>query len=243
MEYGSFCFNLGPGKDGKYHEITAIGMDKVTSGFGDYKLEEVIKEYTKFGQGEELEQVLPKTVGGTMVHLLLGIKNTRLQPILLKVLPSGVGVYLSPFKDVWGSRIIFAGSHKVFSKTNQEQLRDSNHAVYSAGSDKVQEHWDNNLETREDRFNPIDRIRTSFFSSLEASDDVKEIREVRFDSTGRIRTSLYSSAIEDDILQEMGFEEDQEAVETLEKDRFVDDLLGGNETREGVKLQVDLQLY
>ena len=30
-----------------------------------------------------------------------------------------------------------------------------------------------------------------------------------------------------------------EAVETLEKDRFVDDLLGGNETREGVKLQVD----
>ena len=37
--------------------------------------------------------------------------------------------------------------------------------------------------------------------------------------------------------------EDKEAVETLEKDRFVDDLLGGNETREGVKLQVDLQLY
>ena len=33
--------------------------------------------------------------------------------------------------------------------------------------------------------------------------------------------------------------EDLSAVETLEKDRFVDDLLGGNETREGVKLQVD----
>ena len=30
--------------------------------------------------------------------------------------------------------------------------------------------------------------------------------------------------------------EDLSAVETLEKDRFVDDLLGGNETREGVKL-------
>ena len=61
----------------------------------------MIKEYTEFGQGEELEQVLPKTVGGTKVHLLIGIKNTRLQPTLLKVLPSGVGVYLSPFKDVW----------------------------------------------------------------------------------------------------------------------------------------------
>ena len=33
--------------------------------------------------------------------------------------------------------------------------------------------------------------------------------------------------------------EDLKAVETLEKDRFVDNLLGGNETREGVKLQVD----
>ena len=31
--------------------------------------------------------------------------------------------------------------------------------------------------------------------------------------------------------------EDQDAVETLEKDRFVDDLLGGEETREGVDNQ------
>ena len=96
-------------------------MDKVTSGFGEYDLKEVIKEYTEFGHGEELEQVLPKTVGGTKVHLLFGIKNTRLQPTLLNVLPSGVGVYLSPFKDVWGSRIMFAGPHKVFSKINKEK--------------------------------------------------------------------------------------------------------------------------
>ena len=37
----------------------------------------------------------------------------------------------------------------------------------------------------------------------------------------------------------MAEEEDEEAVETLEKDIFVDALLGGDETREGVKLQVD----
>ena len=34
-EYGSFRFNLGPGEDGKYHEITAIGMDSVTAGLGE----------------------------------------------------------------------------------------------------------------------------------------------------------------------------------------------------------------
>ena len=31
---------------------------------------------------------------------------------------SGVGVYLSPFKDVWGSRIIFAGLSKIFTQGN-----------------------------------------------------------------------------------------------------------------------------
>ena len=63
-----------------------------------------------------MDYILPKTVGGNKVHSLLGIKNTRIQPVLIKVLPSGVGVYLSPFKDVWGSRIIFAGPSKVLLK-------------------------------------------------------------------------------------------------------------------------------
>ena len=39
-------------------------------------------------------------------------------------------------------------------------------------------------------------------------------------------------------LIDMAKSTDIKAVETLEKDRFVDDLLGGNETIEGVKLQV-----
>ena len=52
------------------------------------------------------------------MHLLLGIKNTKLHPKLVKILPSGVGVFLSPFKDKWGSRIIFAGPHKAFTTEN-----------------------------------------------------------------------------------------------------------------------------
>ena len=46
-EYGSFRFNLGPGEDGKYHEITAVGMDNATSGFGEYDLKKVIQEYKR----------------------------------------------------------------------------------------------------------------------------------------------------------------------------------------------------
>ena len=50
------------------------------------------------------------------MYLLLGIKNTLLDPVLIKILPSGVGVCLSQFTDIYGSRIIFAGTHKVFTK-------------------------------------------------------------------------------------------------------------------------------
>ena len=106
-------------------------MENVTAGFGEYNLKELAQEFKDTASPIELEYVLPETVGGTKVHLLLGIKNIRIQPTLLKVLPSGDGVYLSLFKDVWGSRIIFAGPNKVFTQANIEQLRDLNHAVYA----------------------------------------------------------------------------------------------------------------
>ena len=51
-EYGSFRFHLGPGEEGKYHKITAVGMDNVTSGFGEYNLE-VIKEYKEYATSIE----------------------------------------------------------------------------------------------------------------------------------------------------------------------------------------------
>ena len=113
-------------------------------------------------------------------------------------------MYLSPFKDVWGSRIMFAGPQKVFTKINKQMSGDSNHAVYTADVNEIQEQCNSGLEIREDRFNSIERIRTSLYSSLEISDEIEETRKVRFDSIGRIRASSYPSVIEDDILQEMG---------------------------------------
>ena len=42
-------------QDGKYHKITAVGMDNVTSGFGEYNLEEVIQEYKETTSSIESE--------------------------------------------------------------------------------------------------------------------------------------------------------------------------------------------
>ena len=130
---------------------------------------------------------------GTKVHLLLGIKNTRIQPTLLRVLPSGVGVYLSPLEDIWGSRIIFAGPNKVFTQANKEHLRDSNHAVYA-------------FDTRE--------------SMIDNNDNLHK-KEIRFDSTSKIKTSFYSSPFEDEILQEMGFEPGFELEKLVDEPGFL----------------------
>ena len=50
--------------------------------------------------------------------MLIGIKNTSLDPVWIKTLPSGVAVYRSVFRDMWGSNIIFAGPHKTFTDAN-----------------------------------------------------------------------------------------------------------------------------
>ena len=108
-EYWTYRFNLGPTENGEYHELMCIGMDNVTTKFRKYKLDEMSQEYIDSCSSEQEKQVtLPITVGGSELHLLSGIKNTLHDPLLLKILLSGVGVYLSPFTDIYGSRIIFA---------------------------------------------------------------------------------------------------------------------------------------
>ena len=105
---------MGPGDNDEYHEIVCNGMNDVTAGFGSYNLSEISREYREHAEPDEKNEVLPEKVGGSKVQLLLGIKNTKLDPVLLKILPSGLAVYRSPFKDVFGSRLIFGGPHKSF---------------------------------------------------------------------------------------------------------------------------------
>jgi len=132
--HGTFRFNLGPGEKGEYHEVVCVGMDDVTGGFGTYDLTEICQEYLDQAEDEEKVHALPEKVGGSKVHLLLGIKNTKLDPVLIKVLPkvlpSGVAVYLSPFKDIYGSRLIFAGPHKSFTKGNDGKHAKMSNAVF-----------------------------------------------------------------------------------------------------------------
>ena len=91
--------------------------------------------------------IVPPKVGGSRVHLLLGIKNTSLDPVLIKILPSGVAVYLSPFKDIYGSRLIFAGPHKSFTKTDNGLKTDMLNVVFLI-RDQVYEEIEDEYEDR-----------------------------------------------------------------------------------------------
>ena len=57
----------------------AVGTYKITTEFQKYDVEEINLEYLKYAGEGEKETILPKTVGGSKVHLLLGIKNTKIQ--------------------------------------------------------------------------------------------------------------------------------------------------------------------
>ena len=87
-------------------------------------------EYREQAKEEEKDDVLPQKVGGSKVHLLLGIKNTNLDPVLVKELPSGIAVYMSPFKDIFGSRLIFAEPHKSFTKAVNGKRSEMSNAVF-----------------------------------------------------------------------------------------------------------------
>ena len=91
-EYGSYSFNLGPGAGGEYYEISCLGMDSVTSKFNKYDLSEICARFTSLTDPNQSVPPLPKYVGGSEVHMLLGIKNTNLDPVWIKTLPSGVVV-------------------------------------------------------------------------------------------------------------------------------------------------------
>ena len=155
-EAGSFRFNLGLGQEGIYHEIRAVGMDNVTSEFAEYALNEIGKDFISSSTEQEKDYILPKTVGGSKVYLLLGVRNMRIQPVLLRVLSSGVGVYLSHLKVLGGSRIIFAGPSKSFTLANREQQRKTIQAIYY-----VREIYEKTNITGELRSEPIGKVKIS----------------------------------------------------------------------------------
>ena len=180
-EYGSYRFALGPTSAGDYHEITCQGMEQVTSEFKRHDLTEIVTEY-RGSVDENMKYLpLPPYVAGSHVHLLLGIKNTYLNPTLIAILPSGVGVYRSPFTDIFGSNIIFAGPHPSFTSHNGEGREDISHAIFHMKESVISRSW----EEREIPYSiPVDKnYRFQFHPSPITEGDILDVGGIILDNT------------------------------------------------------------
>ena len=54
-------------------------------------------------------------------------------------------MYLSPFRDVNESRIIYAGPSKWFTRTDNDCTQNSNYAIYSVFGTNIRDKVDNEL--------------------------------------------------------------------------------------------------
>jgi hypothetical protein len=76
---------------------------------------------------EDWHAILPNSIGGDHVKLLIGIRSSTLAPILQFTLPSGLGIYKSILPDINGSFICFGGPHAVFTRGYARSGPSANH--------------------------------------------------------------------------------------------------------------------
>ena len=151
-EYGTYAVSIGPTEDGMYHRITAQGIKSITAPFPYYDLTEINKETRKSGLMPGKNAALPEYIGGQRASLLIGIKNTGLDPVQLFQLPSGLSVFKSPLKDKFGSRLCYGGPHSLFTSVNKsvgsvshlnafyiDMISQYRNSVYPALSNSLQE--------------------------------------------------------------------------------------------------------
>lgn len=118
-KYGIYSAILGDEVSGNYHRLLFQGIDQITSEFPRYDLAPLVAEVQASGQ-LNANTPFPRFVGGRATDILIGLKNSELQPRLLFTLPSGLGVYQCYLRDCWGSTLAFGGPHSLISAANRQ---------------------------------------------------------------------------------------------------------------------------
>jgi hypothetical protein len=111
--HGQYMAVLGPCLDGRSYSLDCQAVSQITRHFPLVKLDPIIEEAS---DNFPKDMPFPKEIGGDEVKLLVGIRQTELAPRHIFTLPSGVCVFESKVKDVFGSNICFGGPHAVFTE-------------------------------------------------------------------------------------------------------------------------------
>ena len=125
-EYGKYQMLLGPTSSGNYFELIAQGITAVTGKFPKYDLtaaNEEAQQSTNLHPGTPL----PPYIGNERVGLIIGLKCPEIEPTCVFTLPSGLGIYKSPFRDIFGSYYCYGGPHESFTDINNKFHGNINH--------------------------------------------------------------------------------------------------------------------
>ena len=121
-QHGIYKVRL-PLHDGRDVNISGLCLDKVTSEFPTYNLQQVQKDIHKAYQRNKMHKKtlpkLPNAVGG-QTDLMIGIKYLKYFPKEIFQLPSGLTIYESAFANVDGSRGVIGGPHPVFTEIEKQ---------------------------------------------------------------------------------------------------------------------------
>jgi len=115
-EYGVYTAILGDRQSG-FYQLTFQGISEITNEFPRYDWAIVNQEVKLLGK-LNASDVLPPSIGGRPVDILIGIHSCELIPRLLFTLPSSIAVFRCPFLDCSGSSIAYGGSHSVITQVN-----------------------------------------------------------------------------------------------------------------------------
>ena len=97
--FGSYKATLGPSKYGKLYNLKGLRIKEITGNLAEHPLKEINKE-VRVAKMIDVDTPLPKYAGGGHMGIHVGLSDVSLHPILIGMLPSGLGVYQCPFVDV-----------------------------------------------------------------------------------------------------------------------------------------------
>lgn len=158
LEHGDERFLLDMDAPNQRATITGIRMPFITSKFPQWDLQEAWEDLeSEFRKvNPDSTQALPrvdKSVGGTEVDLMLGIRYNKYFPDLLFSLPGGLGLYKAKFRSARGCQGILGGPHQAW-----KNAKDASHHIgprlyftLEARSYLVHSSW---VRINQDKFNP-----------------------------------------------------------------------------------------
>jgi len=133
---GDERFKLRSDATGKFVNIIGLRIEELTTPFPTWDLatawSEIAKEIEGIGGAPCKIPKLPKSIGGTPVDLMLGIRYIRLFPKLLFFLPSGLAVYKSQFAAPGGETCVLGGPHPSWRRCRAEANYLGPHGFFTA---------------------------------------------------------------------------------------------------------------